>query len=165
MHAGRMAALGAAMLVGFGGAALAQSQPTPRSPEGSAVESERGRREGQARRPGPRGRRVMRALFRGIELSEAQRTEVRTVAERFRAERRELRPARPAAGGRRVKPDSARVAAMRQLIDRERAALRAILTSEQQPTFDRNVASLRERMEKARARHADRRRERGPGAE
>lgn len=107
--------------------------------------------------PGMRGGRGggMRMLLEGITLTDAQQTRVdsinRAYGERMRA-RRELvqggaAPAPGAAGGRDAqRPDSAARAARFQEMRREmadhNAAIRAVLTGDQQKTFDANVARV-----------------------
>jgi Spy/CpxP family protein refolding chaperone len=125
------------------------------------------------RRDGRRGEHALgRALFRGIELSEQQRTQLRAIGEKYQAERVALRErARDARTGG-ARPDSAQRAAFRQshvaLMQRQRADLRGILTAEQRATFDANVQELEKRMAERRAKgegrgHGERPR-RGAGA-
>jgi Spy/CpxP family protein refolding chaperone len=126
-------------------------------------------RGGRPGRGGQRGgQHALRATLRGVNLSEAQRTQLRTIAERYRTERQGWRAEarkqweaqRGQAAGRQpgAAPDSATRAArqafrtqqaerMRASMERELADVRGILTAEQRPTFDRNVAELRSRMQ------------------
>ena len=146
----------------------------------------RGMRSGRPGRGSPRGgQHALRATLRGVTLSEAQRTQLRTIAERYRIERQGWRAearrqweaqrghasAQPGAA-----PDSAARAArlafrtqqaerMRTSMERELADVRGILTAEQRPTFDRNVSELRSRMqERQQARREGRGWRGGPGA-
>ena len=158
MRAVRVLALGAAMVIGSGGVAFAQqtdSSARPRAEqnrEGKGPRADRG-----ARRAGPRGpKRVARALFRGIELSADQRTRLGQINERFRVERTQLRERARAGLAEGQRPDSAQRAAMRtsaqQLMQRQRAEVRGVLTAEQQATFDRNVQEVEKRMAERRER-------------
>lgn len=86
------------------------------------------------------GTRMQTALFEGITLTAAQQARVDSIHAAFRSERRGPR------GQRARRPDSAAMAQRPQRMQAQRAALRAVLTGEQQVTFDRNVQRLDERM-------------------
>lgn len=132
----RMAALGAAVVLGFGAQAQAQ-QTQPRQQQPRRDRAQRGA-EGRDRAAG--------RLFRGIELTDAQKTSVKSVAEKYRGQRRALFPQ---AQGAQQRPDSAaraqRRAQFQQLAQREQSEIRALLTPAQQTQFDKNVAELRDR--------------------
>lgn len=157
MRAVTVLALGAAMMVGTGGVAFAQqtdSSARPRAEQERGAkrqQGERGMRRGE-RRGGPK---LGRALFRGIELSAEQRTSVRQINEKYRAERLQLRDRLRATRTEGQRPDSAQRAAFReqgaQLMQRHRGDLRAVLTAEQRTTFDANVTKLEQRMSERRA--------------
>ena len=100
------------------------------------------------------GREGMRGLLRGIELTQAQRDQVKTINEKYRAEfqtlRESLQPDMKAARDARQRGDSAATRAawdrnsagrekMQALMEKQRADLRGVLTAEQQKTFDANV--------------------------
>ena len=126
--------------------------------------------------PGARGQgRGLQAAFRGITLSDAQKTQLQQIQERHRTERRaHLEAQRERWQGQRganARPDSAaRVARraarteqaqwLRASMERQLTDVRDILTAEQRPTFDRNVAELKQRMQD---RQAERRTEGGRG--
>lgn len=157
MRAVTVLALGAAMVVGTGGVAFAQQTDSSARPR---AEQERGakRQHGERgmRREGRRGGPGMgRALFRGIELSAEQRASVQQINERYRAEHVQLRERHRAARTEGQRPDSAQRAAFReqgvQLMARQRADLRGVLTAEQRTTFDANVTKLEQRMSERRA--------------
>lgn len=131
----RTLALGAAMIVGFAGAATAQSTQGDRS-------SRRAMRQ--------QGADAQGRLLQGITLTDAQKAEVKTINERHRTE---LRAIRQGAG----RPDSAQRAATRELARKHHQQLRAVLTPEQQATFDRNVAAAVDRWEDRRDTREDRR--------
>ena len=86
--------------------------------------------------------RMMTALFEGITLSADQQAKVDSVTEKYRprldSARAEMMAARQ--GGGQVAPE--RMQAMRALQTEQRAALRAVLTPDQQARFDRNVAAM-----------------------
>lgn len=155
------------------GAAALQAQQAPASPAQPGVgrQSDRGpgtygghggRHGGRGMRGGMRGGRgelmAGRAALRGITLTDAQRTQLRTVADRYRTERRALHDQARAqfrrgtdgqGAGQAVRPDSAARAAFqtraRTLRERQLADVRGVLTADQRVTFDRNVAELRTR--------------------
>jgi Spy/CpxP family protein refolding chaperone len=156
-------ALGAALVLG--GTTLAAQEPAqPRAPQAGEA---RGERAQGPRTHGPRrGARLQAAargaLFRGIELSEAQRAELRAIHERHREEQRaRMEALRAERGTEGARPDSAARAAWREAMvatQRERETeIRAVLTPEQQRTFDENRARMTERMAQARERRAERR--------
>lgn len=157
MRAVRVLALGAAMMVGTGGVAFAQqtdSSARARAEQQRDGKGERGERG--MRRHGRRdGQRIGRALFRGIELSAEQRTRVQQIDETYRAEHQKLRESVRAARTDGQRPDSAQRAAFReqglQIMQRQRADLRGVLTAEQRTVFDRNVQELQTRMSERRA--------------
>jgi Spy/CpxP family protein refolding chaperone len=151
----RALSIGTALILGA--TVLAAQTPTQPGRQGAAE---------QAR--APRAERAGRAgglVFRDITLTEAQRTRVRDVQQRYAQERRQLASsarARQPRGLRpdsavRQRPDSAARAALRaertalrtrlqQLSERQFADLRAVLDPSQRATFDRNVAELKQRM-------------------
>jgi Spy/CpxP family protein refolding chaperone len=94
--------------------------------------------------PGGRGMGGMRAvLFEGITLSDAQRTSIDSI----QAASRERMMTRMQGGP--PTDDAARQARrqeMTQTMQKDRAAMRAVLTADQQKTFDANVARMAERM-------------------
>lgn len=140
----------AALVAGAAGTAVAQPPaggPPPGAPRGMGP-------------GGPGGRGGMQALlFEGITLSDAQRAKVDSIQGARRAMMRERMQAMQGGtqggtpgGG---MPDSATMAARRQemrtAMEQDRAAVRAVLTADQQKTFDANVARMqarqRERMQ------------------
>ena len=155
----RTMALGAALIVGVSAAAPAQAtQPGPDSGRGSgtaAPRKERMRAHGA------------RALFRGIDLTDAQKQRVREIRGRYRPQMEALREQRKAAraesGGQRQRPDSATVAQFRTLAERQHADIRAVLTADQQKVFDQNVARMQERRQEMRKELRGDRRELRPG--
>ena len=165
----RLAALGAALVVGT--ATVAPAQPPATAP---GQQGETSRRD----RQGPRGRQMQRnrdlagrALFRGITLTEAQKSQIqgirRKYAEQGRAFAKDLREKSGANTAQRA--DSATRARVRTQLategrarmERQVAELRGVLTADQRATFDKNFTMVRERMQ-ARAAGS---KQRGPGGE
>lgn len=141
--------MGLGLALSLAGAAAAQQ------PSDSAGKHRGGRSERfEGHRRGPEGRAYGR-LFRDITLTDAQKTQLKQLREAQRAEmrasrdsmRRQLEQARDA----RRKGDTAAAraivqqhrAAMEQARDRQFAAIRNILTPEQQAQFDKNVAEVK----------------------
>ena len=140
----RSAALGVALVFGLAATAEAQS--------GQGQGQDRRGERPRAEQGGRRGAGMGMQLMRGIELTDAQKAQLKTLHERQLAERDSVRDAR---GGER--PDSADRAAMLAMAERHHSAMRAILTPTQQATFDRNVAEMRERAAKRGEGRGDRR--------
>lgn len=142
----------AALVAGVAGTAAAGTAAAQPPAGGPPPESPRGMGAG--------GRGMQAMLFEGITLSGAQRAKVDSIQGARRAMMRErmagLRDGPPGGG----RPDSATMAArrltMRTAMEQDRAALRAVLTPDQQQTFDANVARLQER-QRQRTQHG------GPG--
>ena len=80
---------------------------------------------------GDRGARMMSALFQGITLSDAQQKQIDSI-------RTAYRPQMQSAGQDRT--------ARREVMQKETADFRTVLTSDQQTTFDKNIADMRSRM-------------------
>jgi Spy/CpxP family protein refolding chaperone len=91
----------------------------------------------QAQTPMRGGARRMELLFKDITLTPAQQAKVDSIQGRYRSERPSFTPGTP--------PDSATREKIRALFQRERDDLRAVLTPDQQKTFDRNVEEMRQR--------------------
>src|SRR5919112_4093891 len=87
---------------------------------------------------GGRGGRQMEALMQGITLTDAQKTSVDSIGQAFRAQMPPMQQGTP--------PDSATRAKMMDVRKKQYAAIRAVLTPEQQKTFDKNLADLRANM-------------------
>lgn len=99
---------------------------------------------------GGRGGAAMQAmLFEGITLTAAQQTTLDSIQTAYRAQNQAERQAQggAAAGGR---PDQATMDARRARMEAQRAALRAVLTADQQTVFDKNVAEMAKRMQERR---------------
>lgn len=153
--------LGAAVALFAASEAIAQAPARPDS-AGRQGEMRRGQRP-RGERGMRMGREGMRGMLRGIELTQAQRDQVKTINEKYRAEfqtlRESLQPDMKAARDARQRGDTAAARAawdrnsagrekMQSLMERQRAELRGVLTAEQQKTFDANLQQVRTRMEK-----------------
>jgi len=149
----RIATLGVALMAvaSVAGAQAPQSSDTGKA-KAHAEDHRGGHREARGER---RGRGPMRGLLRGIELSDAQKTQVRQISEKYRSEFQALRGDR-AQGQERQRPDSAKMQQMRSLMDRQQADIRAVLTADQRKTFDQNLAQMKQRMQERQQRRGDR---------
>jgi periplasmic protein CpxP/Spy len=152
------------VVLGAAFALFAASEATAQAP----AQADSARRQGEVRRgeraQGDRAQKMRRAglkgLFRGIELTQAQRDQMKTVNEKYRPQfqtlRESLKPDLKAAHEARQRGDTvaARVAwertntgreRMRALMEQQHNEVRALLTPEQQTVFDRNAQQLRDR--------------------
>ena len=117
------------------GASVAGAQGAPAGttpPQGAA--------QGGQGRPG----RGMAMLMEGITLSEAQQAKLDEIAARYRAERQKLMPNGMQGGP----PDDATRAKMGEMMDKQSAEVRAILTADQQKLFDVNVEKRKQAMQR-----------------
>ena len=127
----RIATLAFALCVGMTSVAAAQGQP----------EGQQG--QGGMRRGGGMGG----MLLKDITLTDAQKDQVKTIREKYVPKQLELRKAVQATGG---PPDEATRAKMTELQSQQSAEIRAILTPDQQKTFDHNLHELKEKMDERR---------------
>ena len=127
----RSAALAFALCAGMTSVAAAQGQPAPK--EG----------QGEMRRGGGMGG----MLLKDITLTDAQKDQIKIIREKYVPQQLELRKAVQATGG---PPDDATRAKMMELQSQQSAEIRAILTADQQKTFDHNLHELKERMDERR---------------
>lgn len=127
---------------------------------GAQAPAERGARDGRGAMGRGMQARPARALFRGVKLSDAERTSVRQVHDRYRLEIRALhdsmRPHMMAARTARQGGDSVAAKAawargqagreqMQTLFARERAEIRAALSPDNQRAFDANKRAMEAR--------------------
>ena len=127
----RIATLAFALCAGMTSVAAAQGQPAPK--EG----------QGEMRRGGGMGG----MLLKNITLTDAQKDQVKTIREKYVPKQLELRKSVQATGG---PPDEATRAKMTELQTQQSAEIRAILTPDQQKTFDHNLHELKEKMDERR---------------
>jgi Spy/CpxP family protein refolding chaperone len=93
-------------------------------------------RDGRDGRGGRNGGPREEMLLRGITLSSDQQQRVDAIRARYRTQMETARQS-----------GSVDRAAMRDMMEKQTAEIRAVLTADQQATFDRNVADMRARME------------------
>ncbi len=129
MKAIRIATLAAALCVGITSVAAAQGT----EPQG----------QGGMRRGGGMGG----MLLKDINLTDAQKEQVKTIREKYLPQQVELRKAAQGTGG---PPDEASRAKMMDLQNKQAADIRAILTADQQAQFDKNMAEMKAQMENRR---------------
>jgi Spy/CpxP family protein refolding chaperone len=125
MKAIRIATLAAALCVGFTSIAAAQGT----EPQG----------QGERRGGGMGG-----MLLKDLNMTDAQKAQVKTIREKYLPQQLELRKAVQATGG---PPDEATRAKMMDLQNQQAAEIRAILNPDQQKTFDHNLHEMKERMD------------------
>ncbi len=163
---------GLALALTLGAASFASAQEPAQAPQ-----QPQGQQQGQWGQRGQfqRGRRLgIRALFRGVNLTAQQRDQVKAInqkyAEQAKPIREAMRPAMQEMRDARQKGDQNAARAvfertkpqreqLQQLRQQELKEVRAVLTPDQQKTFDQNVAQLRQRMEQWRQRGQQRQRQ------
>ena len=82
--------------------------------------------------------RAMEMLMQGITLTDAQKVSVDSIGQVFRAQMPPMQQGTP--------PDSATRAKRMEIAQKQYAAVRAVLTPEQQKVFDKNLADMRANM-------------------
>ena len=120
----RIATLAAALCVGMTSVAAAQS-----------TEPQQGQGQGEARRGGGMGG----TLLKDITLTDAQKGQVKAIRDKYVPQLMELRKAEQATGTR----DEASRAKATDIMNKQAAEIRAILTADQQVTFDKNLAEMK----------------------
>ena len=125
----RIATLAFALCASMTSVAAAQGRPEPK--EG----------QGEMRRGGGMGG----MLLKDITLTDAQKEQIKTIREKYVPRQLELRKAVQATGG---PPDEATRAKMVELQSQQSAEIRAVLTADQQKTFDHNLHEMKERMDR-----------------
>jgi Spy/CpxP family protein refolding chaperone len=101
--------------------------------------------QGQAEPQGQgQGRGMGGMLLKDITLTDAQKAQIKTIREKYMPQQMELRKAVQATGG---PPDDATRAKISDLNAKQSAEIRAILTADQQVTFDKNAADMKARMD------------------
>ena len=86
--------------------------------------------------------RQMEALMQGITLTDAQKASVDSITQAYRAQMPAMTPGQP--------PDSATRAKRMEIMEKQIADVRAVLTKEQQAIFDKNVETMRQNMARPR---------------
>ncbi|MFL5488565.1 MAG: Spy/CpxP family protein refolding chaperone [Gemmatimonadaceae bacterium] len=121
----RIATMAAALCVGMASVAAAQGATPPQG-------------QGEARRGGGMGG----MLLKDITLTDAQKDQIKTIREKYLPQQMELRKSAQATGS----MDEATRAKMADLQNKQAAEIRAILTADQQATFDKNLAEMKAKM-------------------
>ena len=158
----RTLALGALLVAGVAGVTAAQAPVTPK-PRADSGEHRRGPRpDGQFRR-GPGGGREGRGFGRDLNLTEAQKAQIKTIRQKYQPQNQALRdrakPFMEAARTARQKGDTVafrtNMEKARQVMQsgqsihtQEQAEIRAILTPDQQAKFDARQKAAAERRAK-----------------
>ncbi len=147
-----------AVALTLGTASLAAAQQ-PQQPQAQQQPQQQWGQRGQRWQRGQRGRR---ALFRGVNLTSQQKDQIKAINQKYaqqaRPIREALRPVMQQIRTDRQKGDSTAARAafeqtrsqreqLRSLREQELKDIRAVLTPDQQKTFDQNVAQLKSRME------------------
>lgn len=109
--------------------ALAVAVPTVQAQD--STQSHNGMRQG--------GGRMMEMMLKEITLDAGQKTKIEAIQTKYMSEM----PPREAG----QRPDSASMAKRREVMMKEQDEIRAVLTPDQQKTFDKNVAEMKERMQ------------------
>jgi len=94
--------------------------------------------QGGMRGGGRGGGRMMERLLTGIQLSDAQKASIDSIQSAYRSQMPPRTPGSP--------PDDATRAKMREVMQKENADIRKVLTPDQQKMFDKNLADMRSRM-------------------
>ena len=82
--------------------------------------------------------RGMQRLMEGITLTDAQKASVDSIGQAFRAQMPAMTPGTP--------PDSATRAKRGEVMQKQYAAVRGVLTADQQKVFDKNLETMRANM-------------------
>jgi Spy/CpxP family protein refolding chaperone len=125
MKAIRIAALAVALCAASASIAAAQDQ------------SQQG--QGEMRRGGGMGG----MLLKDITLTDAQKAQVKTIRDKYVPQLMDLRKSAQAVGS----VDEATRAKMIDVQTKQSAEIRAVLTADQQATFDKNLAEMKARMD------------------
>ncbi len=157
----------------LGAASIAAAQePTPAPQQPQAQQQGQWGQRGRFQRAGRRG---LRALFRGVNLTAQQKEQIKAINQKYAAQtkpiREAMRPAMQEMRDARQKGDQNAARAvfertkpqreqLRQIREQELKDVRAILTPDQQKTFDQNAAQLRERMQQWQQRRQQRQQQR-----
>ena len=158
----RTLALGSLLVLGVAGVSAAQSPTTPKTRADSGYSRRSARPDGQFRR-GPGGGREGRGFGRDLNLTEAQKTQIKAIRTKYQPQNQALRdrakPFMEAARTARQKGDSvafrSNMEKARQVMQsgqsihtQETAEIRAILTPDQQAKFDAQQKAAGERRAK-----------------
>lgn len=154
-----------ALAIMAGAVATAGAQETTAPKQGQRIERAQrdstkwGNRQARAARREGRGMRAPRALMRGVNLTDAQKTQIRGIHQKYQAQFKSIRdankPAIDSARAARQRGDTAAARAAFQksrgqfesLRQQEMNEVRGVLTPDQQKTFDANLQQMQSRRE------------------
>ena len=88
------------------------------------------------------GNRAMERLMAGVTLTDKQKSSVDSIAQSFRAQMPPMQQGSP--------PDSATRAKMGEVRQKQYAAIRTVLTTDQQKLYDKNLEEMRAAMSRPR---------------
>ena len=91
------------------------------------------------------GNRAMERLMTGITLTDKQKSSVDSIATAFRSQMPPMQQGSP--------PDSATRAKMGEVRQKQYAAIRTVLTADQQKVYDKNLEEMRAAMSRPRPQH------------
>jgi Spy/CpxP family protein refolding chaperone len=91
---------------------------------------------------GQGGGRGMQMVMQGITLTDKQKTSVDSIQQAYRAQMPAMTPGTP--------PDSATRAKRMDVMQKQYAAIRSVLTADQQKVFDKNLEDMRANMNRPR---------------
>ena len=158
----RTLALGALMVCGVAGVSAAQSPTTPKTRADSGYNRRAARPDGQFRR-GPGAGREGRGFARNLNLTDAQKAQIKAIHQKYQPQNQALRDrAKPFMEAARTARQKGDTAAFRSNMEKARqvmqsgqsvhtqqnAEIRAILTPEQQVKFDAQQKAASERRAK-----------------
>ena len=144
-----------AVLIGAGGITYATAGPGDRAERGERREAGDGDRErGEGADRPARGR--IHAMFKGVDLTDEQKTTLRQIHEdrkdQMKEIRGEMRDAHEAEDREAMRAAGEK---LRAYLDETHELIAAELTDEQREVFEANVQEMRERMEERRERRAE----------
>jgi Spy/CpxP family protein refolding chaperone len=128
----KLAVAGIALCAGAS-VAGAQGAPAGTTPPQGAAQGGQGR-----------GGRGMAMLMEGITLTEAQQAKLDEISAKYRAERQKLMPNGMQGGP----PEEGVRAKIGEMMEKQSAEIRAILTADQQKVFDTNVEKRKQMMQR-----------------
>ena len=152
-----------ALAVVAGAAATAGAQQTTQPAQGQRIErahrdsSHRAKREARGVRGEGRGMHAAGALMRGVDLTDAQKAQVKTIHEKYQAQFKSIReankPAMEEARAARQRGDTVAARAayekgraqFESLREQELNEVRGVLSADQQKTFDANLQQMKAR--------------------
>ena len=155
MKRNRTLIMSLALLIGVGGITYTAAGPDDRPERGERREARDGERErGEGADRPARGR--IHAMFKGVDLTDEQKTTLRQIHEDRKDQMKEIRgEMRDAHEAKDREAMRAAGEKLRAYLDETHELIAAELTDEQREQFEANVQEMRERMEERRERRAE----------